>query len=314
MIVYISRVTNPYLNLAMENFIFRKSKEERILLLYKNEPCVVIGRNQNPLVECNLKHLQIKEIPVIRRYSGGGTVYHDLGNLNYSLMTPKVEFQRSKGVTFLQEALRIGNVETMVSERNDLLIQKGSDIKKISGSAFKLASHKCYHHGTLLCTSNLCDLKTGLQAADIQIDNSAVTSVPMSVANINISIEFVTKLILKFVNDTYSKGLCKKLLDTEDAVKDIIYLNKSDFLNPDIEENLEELHSFSWTFEKTPKFIQKFNINGDQTVIEVRNLSIVWSNVTKLKGTSYLDLYTNCNVQHKAFSEMLECLNKYKYK
>ena len=106
MLVYISKVTNPFLNLAMENYIFTKSKESRILFLYCNEPCVVIGRNQNPIVECNLMHLQKHNIPVIRRYSGGGTVYHDLGNLNYSLMTPKSEFKRNKGVSFLKEALK----------------------------------------------------------------------------------------------------------------------------------------------------------------------------------------------------------------
>ena len=293
----------------MENYIFQKSTEARILFLYQNSPCVVIGRNQNPLVECNLLHLQKNNIPVIRRYSGGGTVYHDLGNLNYSLMTPKDEFQRVKGVTFIKEALNYSNINTVISDRNDLLIRNAKgELKKISGSAFKLAARKCYHHGTLLCQSALSDLKIGLHADEVGIDSSAVTSVSMSVANLEISVKNAVAAIVKYADGVYSKGKMPLILDTVDPVKETRYLTSSDFEIGDVTEHIDQLNTFDWTFERTPKFKQDMVINGRPESFEVRNLIIIKSLDEKWLGKSYLDL---CPEDRNA-ANLIDCLNRYK--
>ena len=294
----------------MENYLFEHSKAKRILYLYRNEPCVVIGRNQNPFVECNLNYLIEHQIPLIRRYSGGGTVYHDLGNLNYSLMTPKAEFSRSKGVSFLKNALKTIAIDTHLTDRNDLVMHTKNGVKKISGSAFKLASQKCYHHGTLLCQSDLKSLKLGLKADDLQIDSSAVTSVPMSVANINISVENAIDCLINYCTSTYSTGNCD-LLQESDAVEQIITLEQGDFLIPKLLEQIQLLKSFPWIYERTPKFKQVVEINQQSRKIKVQYLQIIESEDPKLISRHYLEL-SSLNLTNSAQLNLVNTLNRVK--
>lgn len=104
--IFISRITNPWLNLSLESYIFKSMPPEaRRLVLYINDPCVVIGRNQNPWRECSVPLLKSMSIPLLRRRSGGGTVCHDWGNVNFSIMTPKEEFTRDRHARMIIDAL-----------------------------------------------------------------------------------------------------------------------------------------------------------------------------------------------------------------
>ncbi len=191
--VYFSRSHDPYLNLSIEYQLLQKShKDSTVLFLYTNSPCVVIGRNQNPWLEVNLRLLKqdtrsnnsqllggIKpglDVQLVRRRSGGGTVFHDEGNLNYSVICPSKAFTRDKHAEMVVRALRRFNPRARVNERHDIVLDQGelqeeslgitpidthrtlytSDSKpplKVSGSAFKLTRTRSLHHGTCLLAS-----------------------------------------------------------------------------------------------------------------------------------------------------------------
>src|SRR5579859_1492351 len=100
----ISHSTNPYLNLALETYLFTTQPQSHVLLFYRNRPTVVIGRNQNPFTQVNLPHIDF-----LRRYSGGGTVYHDLGNVNFSVRMPRAEFNRRTYAEMIVRAMEQKN-------------------------------------------------------------------------------------------------------------------------------------------------------------------------------------------------------------
>ncbi|KAK4530272.1 hypothetical protein CCYA_CCYA03G1129 [Cyanidiococcus yangmingshanensis] len=168
-------------NLALEEWFLQRCAREqgpsRALLLYCNAPTVVIGRNQNPWVESNLwllaqneagrgAHPETQEpVCLARRYSGGGTVVHDYGNLNFSFITPKTGFSRRKNVEWLANTLQetFPDLQLVINERNDLLCRG----HKVSGSAYRLTGSAALHHGTLLVRSNLCQLRQFLSSTQL---------------------------------------------------------------------------------------------------------------------------------------------------
>lgn len=164
---------------------------------------MVIGRNQNPWRETNVFALRQHDIPLIRRKSGGGTVYHDLGNVNYSVMMPSTVFDRDEHALMICSAINPilaakGN-NVRVNERHDIVDKFG---RKVSGSAYKLQRQKSYHHGTMLLSSKLENLRGMLRrdkAEMGEIDSSGVESVHSSVANLSIGIsEFIKAVTHKF--------------------------------------------------------------------------------------------------------------------
>ena len=156
--IFISKIVDPGINLAFEEYLFRHSVPN-ILFLYRNSNCVIIGRNQNPWTETNINLLNSLHIPLIRRKSGGGTVFHDLGNTNYCCMMPRNDFKRSIAANMVTNALLNLDIPAQVNHRFDIVI----DQKKISGSAYKIANSKSYHHGTMLIDTDLRNLKNLLK-------------------------------------------------------------------------------------------------------------------------------------------------------
>lgn len=189
---YISRSQDPYTNLSIEHFLLQNSPaDSTILFLYVNRPCIVIGRNQNPWLEADLRLVrdhpafpaqdylrqhEHSKIVLVRRRSGGGTVFHDEGNVNYSVICPTEEFTRDKHVEMVVQAIRKVNPRARVNERHDVVIDQGgilaegkrphpSDMHttayasgdvaplKVSGSAYKLTRQRSLHHGTCLLAS-----------------------------------------------------------------------------------------------------------------------------------------------------------------
>ena len=199
--IYQSFSTNPYVNLSIEHFLLENAPpDSSILFLYINQPCVVIGRNQNPWHETNLLALQNDREPItrekndngallVRRRSGGGAVYHDEGNLNYSVISPRTTFTRNKHAEMVVRALhRVGATNTSVNDRHDIVMSTGQpQPRKISGSAFKLTRHRALHHGTcLLDTPNLNRLGSFLRSpARDYIKAKGVESVRSPVANVS---------------------------------------------------------------------------------------------------------------------------------
>ena len=137
---------DPYFNLAMEKWLCDHLDGRRILYLWQNEHTVVIGKNQNPLKECRLAALKQDGGLLARRCSGGGAVYHDLGNLNFTMLVPNDQFDLHRQCSVLLQAVRQFGVDAQFSGRNDLTAQG----RKFSGNAFYHGPHGSFHHGTLL--------------------------------------------------------------------------------------------------------------------------------------------------------------------
>ena len=174
--------TDSAFNLALEELLVRKSNEE-IFYLWQNAPAVIIGRNQNTLAEINTDFIQKNKINVTRRNTGGGAVYHDLGNINYSYI---VNFTEGKSVNFADFAVPV--IKTLAemgitaefSGRNDILI----DGKKISGSAQSRIGNRILFHGTMLFDANIEDLVNALNVSGVKISGKGIASVRSRVANI----------------------------------------------------------------------------------------------------------------------------------
>ena len=176
---------DPSFNLALEEYVVRNiAKDEDILLFYINEPAIIIGRHQNTIEEIAVDYVEQHGIHVVRRISGGGAVYHDLGNLNFSFTVPKtrgafIDFQ--KFTAPVVEVLRNMGVPAELSGRNDIVVEG----KKISGNAQYISSTHIMSHGTLLYASDLDEIGHALRVKPSKIESKGIKSVRSRVANIS---------------------------------------------------------------------------------------------------------------------------------
>lgn len=176
--------TEPAWNLALEEAFFSCLEDERYFLLWQNAPSVIIGRNQNAYEEINAAEVERRQLPVVRRSTGGGAVYHDLGNLNFSFLEHR---QESGSIDFARylapivRALKRLGVQAEISGRNDLEVQG----RKISGSAQRLARGRVLHHGTLLVQADFEDMTRVLTPDPGKYLSHGVASVRARVANIS---------------------------------------------------------------------------------------------------------------------------------
>jgi lipoate-protein ligase A len=199
------KVTDPSLNLAIEEYVLRNIRtDEDILLFYINRPSIIIGRNQNTLEEINHDYVRANGIQVVRRLSGGGAVYHDLGNLNFSFITEHNpdNFRNFKKFTapFIQELNEMG-VPAELNGRNDILVEG----RKISGNAQYIAAQRMVSHGTLLFDSDLSHVSEALKVKMSKITSKGIKSVRSRVANIR---EFLPEpMDIQTFRDRLLKGI-----------------------------------------------------------------------------------------------------------
>jgi lipoate-protein ligase A len=178
-------ITDARLNLALEEHVLRNRMDgDDLLLFYVNAPAIIIGRNQNTIEEINADVVSERGIRVVRRVSGGGAVYHDLGNLNFSFMTRDVHARFNRYDLFnkpVVEVLRELGVPAEIGGRNDILAAG----RKISGNAQFATAGRMFSHGTLLLDSNLDDVTTALRPKPGKIESKGVKSIRSRVANIS---------------------------------------------------------------------------------------------------------------------------------
>ncbi|MCB5247876.1 MAG: lipoate--protein ligase [Candidatus Cloacimonetes bacterium] len=170
-------------NIACEEYIL-KGFEEDFFLLYRNAPSIIVGRNQNTLAEINLPWVREHQIPVVRRLTGGGTVFHDLGNLNFSFIMNRCAGEESgfaKYTAPVLSALQKLGVDARLEGRNDLTIQG----QKFSGNARALYFNKIQQHGTILFDSHIGNLSAALKANPLKFRDKAVKSVSRRVTNVS---------------------------------------------------------------------------------------------------------------------------------
>jgi lipoate-protein ligase A len=177
-------VTDARLNLALEEHVLRqRMPEDDLLLFYVNAPAIIIGRNQNTIEEIDPDVVAERGIRVVRRVSGGGAVYHDLGNLNFSFMTRDVRGRFNRYDRFngpVVEVLRGLGVPAEIGGRNDILVEG----RKISGNAQFATPDRMFSHGTLLLDSNLDDVTAALRPKPGKVESKGVKSIRSRVANI----------------------------------------------------------------------------------------------------------------------------------
>jgi len=180
MLVVQSKSTDVYRNLALEEWLLDHAPQTPVLFLCVNDPCVVIGKNQNPWRECRLSLMEKEGVPLARRISGGGAVYHDEGNLNVSVIVPRTEYREDKQYELIFQTLEKFGIKSSKVRKNTLAVGD----KKISGQAFCFRGQRVLHHGTLLVTADLARLGRYLGPELDGIETKAVASVPAQVANL----------------------------------------------------------------------------------------------------------------------------------
>ncbi|MBS4188794.1 lipoate--protein ligase [Bacillus sp. FJAT-49705] len=238
-------ITDPRINLAIEEYALKNLDiNETYLLFYINEPSIIIGKNQNTIEEINTEYVEGNGIHVVRRLSGGGAVYHDLGNLNFSFITKDdgESFHNFRKFTEpVVHALQKLGVNAELSGRNDLTAEG----RKISGNAQFSTKGRMFSHGTLLFDSEIDSVVSALRVKKDKIESKGIKSIRSRVANISeflkdkITIEEFRSLILKNI---FGGEDIQEYKLTEEDWENIHQLSK------------ERYQNWEWNYGKSPKF------------------------------------------------------------
>ncbi|XP_069747945.1 lipoyl amidotransferase LIPT1, mitochondrial [Narcine bancroftii] len=262
-----SASTDVYENLGLEDWLHEcvQPRDREVLLLWRNRPAVVIGRHQNPWQECNLKLMRDKGVRLSRRKSGGGTVYHDLGNINVTFFTSKKGYDRRSNLELIISALRRirPHLDIIATDRLDLLLNRAF---KISGTASKIGRTTAYHHCTLLCHSDSSLLTSVLRTPYQGLKSNATRSRHADVKNLGEEDPTLTcDILMDAIAVEYSRrrGLQNQILLVDP--KDALAL-------PGVDRFTQELKSWDWIYGRTPKFSvnHTFSVNHNLSRAEVK--------------------------------------------
>lgn len=261
MIAILSPSHNPYFNIALEYYLLHTFKDD-VLLVYRNDTSVVIGKHQNAFSEANQHFLHISQIPLVRRISGGGAVFHDLGNVNVTLI--REEKLNLKNLLLpIQTVLHKLDVKTEISDKNDLLVMG----KKISGTAAHVYKNKTIHHGTLLYNASQDLLHRCLNGKHACFIHNGVHSNPSPTINL------IDCLNDKMTNEQFFDFIFKELKQFF-AINDNYNLSSDDLLKVN-ELVKNKFSTWKWNFAYSPPFEYKSNIIEEQSairsVISVKN-------------------------------------------
>ena len=178
----ISKESDPYYNLALEEELLRNVDDDEIIFyLWQNYRTVVIGRNQNPFLECDIDRMNAEGVRLARRISGGGAVYHDLGNLNFTFISKEKSSDIKRQIEVIRAAVESFGINAQFSGRNDLLC----DGRKFSGHAFYSEDENCFHHGTLMIDVDKSMLGKLLRPSRLKLEAKGITSVKSRVVNLS---------------------------------------------------------------------------------------------------------------------------------
>ncbi len=255
-----SAVTNPWFNLATEDWIFNTlNPDSHTLFLWRNSETVVIGRSQNPWVECKTDKMEQDEVFLARRQSGGGAVFHDLGNTNFTFLSPKADYDQTANFTIIVNALKKLGINAELSGRNDM--QVGD--KKISGSAFKHAIDRSFHHGTLLVNADMQKLGDYLNPHPLKLKAKGIKSVRSRVANLkefneDINHEILSQAIIEAFCEYYGQTVETEALDKASLAK-----------QPTLNKYYQQMAEWDWRFGKTPEFSHRIETRFDWGLIDL---------------------------------------------
>ncbi len=237
--IYISDSFDPYKNLAVERYLLESDDDCVILYLWQNQNTVVIGRNQNPWSECKLSLLESENGKLARRLSGGGAVFHDTGNLNFTFLCKSENYNLARQLEVIKSACALAGISAQVSGRNDIL----ADGRKFSGNAFYNSKGKSYHHGTLLISADLERAGRYLTPTKAKLEAKGVKSVRSRIVNLcelapSLTVEAMREYMMSAFEKVY--GMKAEMLESID----------SDLIS----EYTEEFKSWDFLYGKTTPF------------------------------------------------------------
>lgn len=235
--------TDAYFNLASEEYLLKHTDEE-CFMLWRDESCIVVGKNQNTLSEINLDYITGNNIKVVRRLTGGGSVFHDLGNINFTFIVNDGQSFNDfeKFVKPIISVLHELGVKAEFSGRNDFLIEG----KKFSGNAQCKHKNRVMHHGTLLFSSSMADLSKALVSKPIKFTDKSVKSISSRVTNISDHLNHNPMNVLEF-----KEAIFNHLVVKEDASIEVFNEEELRIITKLREEKYS---TWDWNFGKSPKY------------------------------------------------------------
>jgi lipoate-protein ligase A len=232
--IMISQESDPYFNIAAEHQLFLASEEDIHLFLWQNDASVIIGRNQNLYAECDLDYLKEHRIHPVRRFSGGGAVYHDKGNVNFTFITKEKNAYQEEFIGLIQAAMSKLGIDCEFSGRNDLLV----DGRKFSGHAYYTDNGNYMYHGTILVNVNFEQLKNALTPSKLKLSSKGIESVKSRVLNLS---EMDSKITAEKVLQAFIEAFGSSPIE---------YINKTNTEAP----LAQLLSSYDWVYGQSPKF------------------------------------------------------------
>ena len=249
--------TNPWHNLAVEKYLSTLVRPgDVIMYLWQNERTVVIGRNQNALVECNTQLLEAEGGYLARRTTGGGAVYHDLGNLCFTFLASPEVYDQEKQFSVVMDACASFGLKTRLSGRNDVITEDGF---KFSGNAFSHTSTCDIHHGTIMLDVNVEDLKRYLTPSAEKLKAKGIKSVRSRVCNLRVLCPEVTvDSLCQALNDSFMKIYGKAQI-----------LDPGILQNAQVDEICSQYASWDWRYGKSPDCGTRLRTRFDWGEVEI---------------------------------------------
>lgn len=238
MLIVESQSMNVYRNLAIEEYLMDQVLDRGpVLFLWRSDCAVVMGKNQNPWRECRLDLMRAEGVPLARRISGGGTVYHDAGNLNYCVIVDRNRYREEQAYELVLQSLSSFGVCAEKTGKSNLSV----DGLKFSGNAFSFRKGRALHHGTLLLNTDLERLNRYLGFMLDHIETHAIRSVPAEVVNLGLGMGEVAEALKSSFRSLYGGDACFQWTESdleEEALKPLVVHQISD----------------EWTYGATPRF------------------------------------------------------------
>lgn len=247
---------NPYLNLAVESSLLNDGDDDIVtMFLWKNQQTVVYGNNQNPFTECNVELLQGEGGHAARRRTGGGAVYHDLGNLNFSFVAHKNNYDVKKQLGVIQTALEYLGLETEISGRNDLTFEG----RKFSGNAFGFYKERRLHHGTILIKTDTERLMKYLKVNPAKLQKHGVKSVASRIINLSEVVDITSDTIIPYLTRAF-----EEVYETKPEA-----INFNDLLTEDVLKTRDLFASDEYLFGKWRNFHSKKSAQFEWGLVEI---------------------------------------------
>lgn len=286
--VYVSNSNDPSFNLAFEEYLVNTSSEcDNILYLWQNDNTIVIGRNQNPWKECDYIKLSSDGGKMVRRLSGGGAVYHDLGNLNFTFISKDSEKRVEENISIMIDSLKSLGINAYFSGKNDILV----DGYKISGNAYFSENEVLCHHGTLLIDANINKLSNYLKVSELKLKSKGIDSVKSRVVNLK---EIKNDLNVDVLKNTLIEKF-NNIFNTDE----IHYIDENSELK--LKQYINKYKSWEWNFGSSPQFDIVFKNRFTWGEVDI-NIIVEDGVVIDLK------VYSDCN--DPRFSQNIEVILK----